>query len=216
MSRTYRPRRSQQHQPHRVARRGVRHRRHGQRGAGSRHWQATDSADHVWRNDALRHRYHRATPGPLRLHRISCNRNRWTRDGKTRRQRLPLWRDRRHHNRGLRSPARRRAGADRLSAIARPRHGQFLCDQHGAGAVCGTQTPAPQPAGDVNAHDGRGKPPFWMPRSSIVATARSASSSLKKGPRRWTRRASRFMIPSPMRRCSRDRADASSDKRPMV
>jgi uncharacterized protein (UPF0261 family) len=39
-----------------------------------------------------------------------------TRDGKTRRQRLPLWCDRRHHNRGLRSPARRRAGADRLSA----------------------------------------------------------------------------------------------------
>ena len=48
----HRPGRSQQHQPHRAAQRGVRHRRHGQRGAGSRHWQAADSADHVWRNDA--------------------------------------------------------------------------------------------------------------------------------------------------------------------
>lgn len=36
---------------------------------------------------------------------------------------------------------------------------------------------------------------FWMPRSSIVATARSASSSLKKGPRRWTRRGQPFHDP---------------------
>jgi uncharacterized protein (UPF0261 family) len=85
-----------------------------------------------------------------------------------------------------RSPARRgvlSAGADRLSAIARTRlpyvgsvgalrHGQFLGHRHVAGAVCGTQSPSPQPAGDVNAHDGRGA--FGSPRSSIVATARSA------------------------------------------
>jgi hypothetical protein len=158
----------------------------------------------------LRHRYHRATPGPLRLHRISCNRNRWTRDGKTRRQRLPLWRDRRHHDRGLRSPARRRTQRRRGSGSARLRERAAYVGSVGPLDMvnfCAINTVPAQYAGRklqrhnpqvtlmrTTAAESR-QIGFWMPRSSIVATARSASSSLKKGPRRWTRRGQPFHDP---------------------
>jgi len=69
--------------------------------------------------------------------------------------------------RSWRRTQRRRGSAQRDCTNARAlcrlggraRHGKLLGHRHVAGAVCGTQSPSPQPAGDVNAHDGRGKPP---------------------------------------------------------